>query len=72
MTVDELIAALTALKAEHGGDVDVTVWQHGGWLDGLCSVSPAYDQETGTVVLDPEIHDSAALLTPNGPGNRRA
>ena len=58
MTVDELIAALTALKAAHGGDVDVTVWQYGGGLDDLCAVSPRHDAETGTVVLDTEIHDS--------------
>lgn len=58
MTIDKLISALAALKEKHGGDIDVTVWKYGGGLDDLCSVSPAYDPETGTVVLDTEIHDS--------------
>ena len=57
MTIDELISALAALKENHG-DVDVTVWQYGGGLDNLCSVAPRHDTETGTVVLDTEIHDS--------------
>ena len=58
MTIDEVISALAALKEKHGGDVDVTVWQYGGGLDDLCSVAPRHDAETGTVVLDTEIHES--------------
>ena len=58
MTIDELISELAALKEEHGGDVDVTVWQYDGGDDVLCSVAPRHDAETRTVVLDTEIHDS--------------
>mgnify|MGYP003507944736 CR=1 FL=1 len=57
MTIDQMIVALEALKERHG-DVDVTVWQYGGGLDDLCTVAPRHDAETGTVVLDTEIHDS--------------
>ena len=57
MTSDQMIVALEALKERHG-EVDVTVWQYGGGLDDLCTVAPRHDAETGTVVLDTEIHDS--------------
>ncbi len=58
MTIDQMIAALNALKEQHGGDVDVTVWQYGGGLDDLCDVTPVFDEECGTVVFETTQHES--------------
>lgn len=52
MKLHEMITALEALKAEQGGDVDVTVWVYGGGLDDLCNATPTFDAETQTVVID--------------------
>lgn len=59
MTIDQLIAALDAMKEKHG-DVDVTVWQYGGGLDDLCNVTPVFDEEYGLVVLETTHHESGA------------
>ena len=58
MTIDQLIAALQALKETHGGDVDVTVWQYGGGMDDLCDVLPVFDADAGTVVFETTCHAS--------------
>jgi len=60
MTIDQMIAAMNALKEQHGGDVDVTVWQYGGGLDDLCDVTPVFDVELGCgmVVLETTQHES--------------
>ena len=61
MNLNQTIEALLALKAKHGCDVDVTVWQYGGGLDDLCDVVPLYEQETQTVVLEAHgLHSSGA------------
>jgi hypothetical protein len=52
MTIDELIAELGLLKKEHGGEVDVTVWQYGGGLDDLHDVRPVFDNDYGRVILE--------------------
>lgn len=57
-TIDQTIAALQALKAQHGGDVDVTVWQYGGGDDDLCNVAPVFNEELGMVVLETTCHES--------------
>ena len=58
MTIDEMVAAIESLRESHGGDVDVTVWQYGGWLDDLCNVVPVFDPELGFVVLETTEHES--------------
>ena len=58
MTLDQLIMALSTLKEQHGGEVDVTVWQYGGGMDDLCDVSPAFDTELGMVVFETTCHES--------------
>lgn len=61
MNLNQMIEALQALKADRGGDVDVTVWQYGGGMDDLCNVTPIFDAETQTVVLDATgAHESGA------------
>lgn len=61
MNLNQTIETLLALKAVHGGDVDVTVWQYGGGLDDLCNVKPIFDAETQTVVFDAVgTHESGA------------
>jgi hypothetical protein len=57
MTITQLIAALSDLENKYG-NADVTVWQYGGGLDDLCDVKPAWDIETGTVLLDTTGHAS--------------
>jgi len=58
MTIDQMIAELQALKEQHGGDVDVTVWRYGGGLDDLCDVTPVFDPSVGAIVLDTTLNDS--------------
>lgn len=61
MTLNEMIAALEALKEKHGGDVDVTAWHYGGGLDDLCVIKPRHDGEFNVVVMEPHgAHDSGA------------
>lgn len=61
MTITEMIAALQALQTTHGGDVDVTLWMYSGGNDDLMDARPAFDPETGTVVIDQRgRHDSGA------------
>lgn len=57
-TIDQTIAALQALKEQHGGDIDVTVWQYGGGDDDLCDVTPVFNEEIGMVVLETACHGS--------------
>lgn len=52
MSIDQLITALTELKAQHGGEAAVTVWAYAGGNDALCDVQPVFDQELGVVVLE--------------------
>lgn len=58
MTIDQMIAALNALKEQHGGDVDVTVWQYGGGLDDLCDVDPVFYEDVGMVIFETTVHES--------------
>lgn len=61
MSLNEMIAALEALKEQHGGDVDVTAWHYGGGLDDLCVVKPRHDAELNVVVMEPRgAHSSGA------------
>lgn len=47
MTLNEMIAALEALKEKHGGDVDVTAWHYGeGWM--TCASSSRATMESST------------------------
>jgi hypothetical protein len=59
--LDELIAELQALKAQHGGGTDVVAWHYGGGMDDLCNVKPQHDAELNVVVMEPAgRHDSGA------------
>lgn len=60
MTIDQMISALNALKEQHSGDIDVTVWQYGGGLDDLCDVTPVFDGKLGfgMVVFETTQHES--------------
>lgn len=60
MSIDQLIAALESLKATHGGDVDVTVWEYAGGDDALCDVRPVFDADHAVVVLETTYHASGA------------
>lgn len=59
MPIEQLISALRELKEKHG-DVDVTVWQHGGGMGDLCNVTPVFDEEQRLVVLETTQHESGA------------
>jgi len=58
MNINLLIEKLNKLKQKHGKNIDVTVWQYGGGLYDLCTVDPHYSDDTGTIVLKTEIHNS--------------
>jgi hypothetical protein len=60
VTIDQMIAALNALKEQYGGEVDVTVWQYGGGMDDLCDAVPVFDTELGCgmVVFETTQHES--------------
>ena len=59
MNIDKAIEALQALKAQHGGEVDVTVWQYAGGMDDIFEELPQYDPETQTVVIEAKGRNSA-------------
>lgn len=50
-TIDQAISGLQALKEQHGGSVDIAVWQYGGGMDDLCNATPVFDVEIGMVVF---------------------
>lgn len=57
MTIDKLIDALNTLKAQHGGDMEVTVWEYAGGDEELRSVTPGFNSEHGLIVLETSYHD---------------
>jgi hypothetical protein len=61
VNVDQAIELLQALKTQHGGEIDVTVWQYAGGNDELCDVEPRYDAETQTVVIEAKGRNCAMI-----------
>ena len=54
MDLNAMIEALQALKAKHGGDLDVTFWEYSGGGEDLMNACPTHDAETKTVVIEPK------------------
>ena len=53
-----MITALQTLKAAHGGDVEVTVWQYAGGNDDLCDVLPVFNTEYERIILQTSVNDA--------------
>lgn len=59
MILNEVIAELEALKAKHGGDIPVTLWEYAGGNDYLYDAKPVYDPQLEAVVMDTECRNAS-------------
>ena len=58
MTIDRLVNELVALRAAHGGDVEVIIFQYDGGLDAMCDVKPVLSEEYQCIELETTYSDS--------------